>query len=160
MATVGSRRGARVDPRVVCGLAGLAVALGGCAAEAVFQRASNEFACPRQRIEVVDRGDIAEGLYDVDACGARARYMCIDNESTAVPVQCVREPDPARWDPDPVQVASLPRPSGMPDDGRVARLCPRDDRRQADDCLRMEAGGWRWVHHPPAVGGGLGMTGQ
>ena len=48
-----------------------ALGLAGCATEAAFARASNEFGCPRERIFMIDRQDIAAGLYDVDACGAQ-----------------------------------------------------------------------------------------
>ena len=157
---------ARVGPLVIVALAGGAAMCGGCAGDALVERASNEFACPRERIEVIDRGDIAAGLYDLDACGSRARYMCIQvgrrPGSVGAAVQCIHEPDPPRWDPDPTLVASLPRPPGMSSDGRLARICPRDDL-FADGCLKMEGGAWRWYRRLPASAethGGLGMPDQ
>ena len=63
-----------------------------------MQRATRELSCPADKVGVLDRTDISEGLVDVEACGHRARYMCIWGHTAW---QCVREPDPARWDPDP-----------------------------------------------------------
>ena len=159
MAWVGSVACLRAGGLRLVALVGGAM-LGGCAADAVISRASNEFTCPRERVQVVDRQDIAEGLYDVGACGHRARYMCIENDPTYGPGQCVHEPDPPRWDPDPVTVASLPRPDGM-GDGRVARLCARGGRTEPADCLKRNDGVWRWNHPTSKTpGGGLGMTNQ
>jgi hypothetical protein len=149
---------ARVGPLVAFVVAGGAAMCGACVPDALVQRASNEFACPQQRIEVIDRRDIAAGLYDVDACGARARYMCFQTGRSRG--ACVHEPDPPRWDPDPTLVASLPRPPGMSGDGRLARICPRDESSE-DDCLKMEGGAWHWYHHVYVrEPGGLGAPGQ
>ena len=59
------------------------------------RRAAREFGCPRERIGILDRSDVAYGLYDLAACGQRARYMCVGIS------RCIREPDPPKWDPDP-----------------------------------------------------------
>lgn len=158
MATFRKVGRARVGPLVVFAVAGGVAMCGGCAPDALIQRASNEFGCPQQRIEVIDRWDIAAGLYDVDACGSRARYMCFQTRRSSG--ACVHEPDPPRWDPDPTLVASLPRPPGMSGDGRLARICSRDESSEGD-CLKMEGGAWHWYHrvyvHEP---GGLGSPGQ
>lgn len=78
------------------------VSVTGCASaivgDAAVQRATREFSCPADSIGVLNRADIYEGLVDVEACGHRARYMCIWGQ---VIWQCVREPDPARWDSSP-----------------------------------------------------------
>lgn len=75
------------------------------------RRASGEFSCPEERINVLDRSDITDGLFDVEACGKRARYACINGQYAH---QCVREPDPPRWVPDPAicggQDAAKPKP--------------------------------------------------
>jgi hypothetical protein len=63
-----------------------------------LHRAAREFSCPPERVNVVSRADISRGLNDVEACGQRARYMCT---TTPYADNCVREPNPARWDPDP-----------------------------------------------------------
>jgi hypothetical protein len=91
--------------------------------EHAVQRASREFACPPERIGVIKRTDISEDLYDLDACGQRARYSCPKNGHTT---QCIREPDPTQWDPDPRMVASLPQPEFGTDPG----LCPPGNTRR------------------------------
>lgn len=116
-----------------------AVGLAGCATEAAFARASNEFGCPRERIFMIDRQDIAAGLYDVDACGARARYMCLSTEEMDPAGSCVREPDPPQWSPDPALLAS------RRDAPRVAQICPRTG--EPNDCLVFKDGTWTWYHH-------------
>jgi hypothetical protein len=68
---------------------------GSSVGEDAFRRASKEFSCPTDKINLVQRDDIVSGLFDLEACGQRARYNCRQNE-------CFREPEPARWDPDPV----------------------------------------------------------
>jgi hypothetical protein len=161
-ATVKNLARAGVGPLVAFVVAGGAALCAGCVPDALVQRASNEFACPQQRIEVIDRRDIAAGLYDVDACGSRARYMCFQTGrgGRTMGGACVHEPDPPRWDPDPTLVASLPRPPGMSGDGRLARICPRNESPE-DDCLTMEGGAWHWYHwvyvRQP---GGLGAPGM
>jgi hypothetical protein len=111
-----------------------------------LQRASHEFACAGDKVAVVQRGDISDSVYDVAACGHRARYSCfwVGQDATAS-VQCVREPDPSASDPDPVALAGLPRPpSAAAYPSNMLRICARDD----GDCLaRSEDGSWRW--RPP-----------
>jgi hypothetical protein len=163
MHAVGSSTG--IDSLVVVVAGALCVGMSGCCAfglEALLGRASNEFACPRERIEVIRRNDIGPGTYDLDACGSKARYTCISADDTYPPdVRCVREPDPSRWDPDPALLPSLPRPPGMSGDGRQAWICYQGEK-QTDNCLVREAGGWRWNYHqPPKLsGGGLGVRGE
>ena len=160
VATVVSVARARIGQLVVFVLAGSTALCGGCAVDAVVERASNEFTCPRERITVIEREDIATGLYDLDACGSRARYMCVKTDDPVVVEQCVHEPDPSRWDPDPALVASIPRPLGMSGDRRIARICPRNEPLE-DDCLKLESGTWRWHRRASASGGGgLGSPGQ
>lgn len=151
----------RIGALVVVVVAAGAMMSGGCAfgLDAVVQRASNEFACPREQVEVIERNDIGQGTYDLDACGSRARYTCFAIDDNVPNVRCVREPDPPRWDPDPALLASLPRPPGMSGHGRVVRICYRGE--QADDCLVREGGAWRWNHHEaPKIQGGLGVRGE
>jgi hypothetical protein len=115
-------------------------------------RASRELNCPSQRITVVERDDISPGLYDVGACGRRARYHCFGLDAyypaepfqASVSPQCTREPDPERWDPDPTMFASLPPRPGSKDnpDGNVRRIC--GDGHAYRDCLYRDHGQWRW----------------
>lgn len=139
-----------------------AVLASGCATEfdVVTQRASNEFTCPRERVEVIARNDIQPGTYDLDACGVRARYTCAGGVDKYEPERCVREPDPSSWNPDPALLASLPRPPGMSGDGRVASICYQGE--QDDRCLLWKDGAWRWNHPEPAKlsAGGLGARGE
>ena len=112
--------------RAVCLLllAIVSASVAGCASaivgDAAVQRATREFACPADKIGVLDRTDISEGLVDVEACGHRARYMCVWGH---IAWQCVREPDPARWDPDPVLCSQhdglKPKPAGCLGPGRA-----------------------------------------
>jgi hypothetical protein len=53
-------------------------------------RASREFSCPSDRIATVERDDIANNVYDANACGKLVRYSCISG--TDVTEQCTREP--------------------------------------------------------------------
>ncbi|HEY7376919.1 MAG TPA: hypothetical protein VIF57_32470 [Polyangia bacterium] len=129
-------------------LAASAAGAAGCMAgpqTVAVQRASNEFSCPADRIAVVQRGDISDSVYDVAACGRRARYSCfwIDADSVAASARCVREPDPPRSDPDPMALASLPRPPSAAEpygSGNVIRICGRDD----GACFEPAGGSWRW----------------
>ena len=103
-----------------------------------IQRAAKEFACPPEKIGVIKRTDISEDLYDLDACGQRARYSCPTNKDTT---QCIREPDPAQWDPDPRMIASLPQPesgtdSGWCPPGNTRRICrDRADFERSRNCI-------------------------
>ena len=106
--------------------------------EHAIQRAPKEFACPPAKIGVIKRTDISEDLYDLDACGQRARYSCPTNKDTT---QCIREPDPAEWDPDPKMIASLPQPesgtdSGWCPPGNTRRICrDRADFERSRNCI-------------------------
>jgi len=123
----------------------LGLATNGCAfqLEAV-SRASREFSCPVSRIAVVQRADIAADVYDLNACGTRVRYACVWGQN--VPTQCVREPDPPKWDLDPALVAGLPRPVGVRPDIGTPAVCDASALSRCDDCLQAEAAGWRWHH--------------
>jgi len=128
----------------------------GCASvpiEAV-NRASREFSCPSERIAAVQRADIASNVYYLNVCGAMVRYSCIDVcgamagtscvsvENT--PVQCTREPPPPRWDLDPAQVVTLPRPAGVPTDLQTPATCDSYALRACLPCLERSDAGWRW----------------
>ena len=116
----------------------------GCAfqLEAV-RRASNEFSCPPDRIAAVERADIAANVYDLNVCGTQVRYACVSGQY--VPEQCIREPDPPKWDLDPALVNSLPKPIGVPANA-VAKVCGRGELSRCDDCLERDGAGWRWHH--------------
>lgn len=73
-------------------------------------RASNEFSCQPEKVQIIERADISAGLFDVEACGHRARYICFVAEHAHR--RCVREPDPPQWAPDPKDTARLPRHPG------------------------------------------------
>jgi hypothetical protein len=122
----------------------------GCAfqIEAV-RRASNEFSCPPEQITAVERTDIAANVYDLNVCGTRVRYGCVWGKN--VPEQCIREPDPPKWDPDSALVNSLPKPLGVPASTTVARVCGPGELSRCDDCLERDGAGWRW-HHCIAAG--------
>jgi hypothetical protein len=130
-------------------VAALVAAGAGCGVyySPLVRRASNEFGCSPAQINVIERGDIGYQLYDVDACGTRARYSCV-SATRYEPGHCIREPDPPRWDPDPALAASLPSwpqsnppPSGA---GQWRRICsrPRDEA-----CTFKQDGVWQW--RPP-----------
>jgi hypothetical protein len=176
-------------------LAGLCLGAVGCFAtppEVAVQRASKEFACPSEKITVVQRADITESLYDVNVCGQRARYACINTGGRdgypgsvgiavgiggvaaavalaavpyddGAPAECIREPDPARWDPDPILIASLPGPPGSatggPQNGKVRRICGDSG---YGDCLYRDNGAWRWrpPQTPSCPGSAVGLTCQ
>jgi hypothetical protein len=53
-------------------------------------RASRELRCPEEQIAVYPRSELANNVYDVEACGKIARYVVLRRE----PNGCVREPDP------------------------------------------------------------------
>jgi len=135
----------------VIGRPHLLLALGACTLGAAgclpgpptvaIQRASKEFGCPDDKVAVAERGDISDSIYDVAACGRRARYSCfwVDDGSSVASVQCVREPDPPRSDPDPMALASLPRPTAAYP-SNVTRICGGNE----GDCLERVGGSWRW----------------
>jgi hypothetical protein len=176
-------------------LAGLCLSVAGCFAtppEVAVQRAAREFRCPSEDITVVQRADITDAVYDVSVCGQRARYACIyagGYQGSPVVVvgtgpvllalpagafdgredaQCIREPDPPQWDPDPVMIASLPGPPGSAANGqptgKVRRIC--GDSRYGDggygDCLYRDNGAWRWrpAQSPNCPGTAVGLTCQ
>ena len=110
-----------------------------CLADVAANRASREFACPPEQVGVLERSDISTSVYDLEACGHRARYSCL--VSNSLPATCVREPDPPKWDPDPKAIASLPRPpsSGLvtrSSKGEYRRICAnREDFDMSLDCV-------------------------
>ena len=94
------------------GLLTVCLASSGCYSVQAYRaahRASREFACPVDAVRLLYRGDVASGLFDVEACGNRARYVCFTAKRTG---RCIREPDPSRWSPDPkngIAFSDLPR---------------------------------------------------
>jgi hypothetical protein len=132
----------QVGSYLVLGSLGLASI--GCAGPiAAVDRASREFSCPPERIAAVERNDIASNVYDLNVCGAMIRYSC--TWGGHAPVQCTREPAPAKWDIDPTLVAALPRPLSVPADFGTPAVC--DSRTPVDrcrPCLERDGPGWRW----------------
>lgn len=124
------------------------VGLDGCLVFSVapVERASSELACAPENINVISRDDIAFGLFDVEACGRRARYNCVYPYKSYP--SCTREPDPAVWDPDPASLWDLLQPPGTPPTGyREAHMCPLA--RGSDcNCFELNADGSRF--HPCA----------
>jgi hypothetical protein len=47
------------------------------------ERASKEFDCPPQNVRVIQRSDISDHVYDLDACGQRVRYSCASRSCPA-----------------------------------------------------------------------------
>ena len=124
---------------------GLCLGVASCALapeDLAVRRASKELNCPSSEISVVERDDISRSLYDIGACGQRARYDCFYMHRANT--QCVREPDPPRWDPDPTRIAPPTTPSGIGDTvsarDHFLRVCGYDDQ---DDCLYKDEGTWR-----------------
>jgi hypothetical protein len=105
-------------------------------------RASREFSCPAERIAAVERADIANNVYDVNACGKLVRYSCISSQH--VPAQCTREPDPSKWDLDPALLVNVPKPLGMRSDVHVTEVCSHDAHDRCDPCLERAGTDWRW----------------
>ena len=111
--------------------------------DALIRRAANELQCDAVRVNVIERGDIDYEVYDVEACGRRARYACVGGNRYEE-YHCIREPDPPAWDPDPALAATIP---GLPLSGEAAlrpgrrrRICgPRDC-----DCALKREGAWYW----------------
>jgi hypothetical protein len=101
----GKARIARVPVLVIA-----AVGIAGCmpVGYSAVGRVEREFSCPSYKIGMLKRDDISPGLVDVDACGQRARYMCVRRW------ECVREPDPVRWDPDPALCLNPDRVESRP----------------------------------------------
>jgi hypothetical protein len=128
-----------------------AAGFGGCAETTeLVERVSNEFSCPPERVNVIERRDIAPALYDVEACGRRGRYMCIVAKSSSPSaievrkrvVSCVHEPDPPGWDPDPAIVANFPwDESRSPPDAHAASVCSDSS---SCGCLARHGSGWSW----------------
>jgi len=120
----------------------LAAAAVGCS-DALVQRVSNEFECDPARVNVLERHDIADTVYDVEACGRRGRYSCVGGGQHGV-YGCIHEPDPPKWDPDPALAANLPAPrwppSATPPVGQRRRICGRRER----ECDFKENGVWQW----------------
>jgi hypothetical protein len=98
--------------------------------EAAIARASKEFSCPPEKIDVLWRTDVSEDLFDLAACGHRARYTCFSDKDANRRIHCVREPDPATWLPDPLTISSLPQPQ---ETTRNAHCQPGESRRICRD---------------------------
>ncbi len=106
--------------------------------EAVMNRATRELGCPRESLNVIQRSDIADNVFDIEGCGSRARYSCVDNAESFGSTFCVREPDPRVWDaPDPALARSFTQYFGS----SFRRTC-RDEDDQA--CLFRDHGTWSW----------------
>jgi hypothetical protein len=121
----------------------------GCvrAEESVLHRAALDGHCPMQKISVLSRDDLADDLYDVEACGFRARYRCDADDVPLIGTPaalagavtaCVRQPDPSVWDPDPATLA-VPRTDSEAQ--RVVRMCGDG---LDDDCLYRGDRSWEW----------------
>ena len=96
--------------------------------------------------------------------GQRARYACIYSRAVQTArdysgTTCIREPDPPRWDPDPL-LASLPGPPAAaarsPKNGNYRRICGDSG---SGDCLYRDQGAWRWREPQPPKQCGAGMSG-
>jgi hypothetical protein len=121
----------------------------GCATagDRAIQRASREFSCPEEKIGLIERADISENLYDIEACGQRARFMCVLSKRVDAPsrsdISCMREPDPPKWDPDPKDVARLPQPHFINErlrssSGEARRICrDQDELERYRDCILL-----------------------
>lgn len=134
------------------------------------ERASKEFYRPIEKIGVIERSDISDHVYDLDACGERVRYSCVSLPDDNLlltendPNGCVREMDPKKWDLDPATVTSLPRPSSpvqfvRSTAGESRRICWVCNTRtgadcRADDCIYRENGSWRRRETNDGVGNG------
>jgi hypothetical protein len=144
----------QVGRYVVLGSFGLAAL--GCAIQSeAVNRASREFSCPPEQIATVQRTDIANNVYDLNACGTMVRYSCISGENT--PTQCTREPPPATWDIDPALVVSSPRPPALATDARMVAVCDRYALGACTPCLERAGESWRWhqcADGPGPTGGG------
>jgi len=122
----------------------MAAGVAGCG-DVLIQRVSNEFECAPARVNVLERHDIADNVYDVEACGRRGRYSCVGGGRGGT-YGCVHEQDPPKWDPDPALVASLPGPSvpnssaPPPSTGQRRLICGPQD----DGCVFNQNGAWRW----------------
>jgi hypothetical protein len=127
----------------------LALFAAGCATNwtPAIRRASREFACPEEKIVLIERADLSDDLFDIEACGHRARYMCVF-AGKYQPNHCIREPDPPRWDPDPKDVETLAnrqQPSSAPfhapsspSQVRHVRVChDRDESESFHDCILL-----------------------
>ena len=125
-----------------------------------IRRASKEFECPSEKIVAIERDDISGTIYDVSACGARARYTCVYGSTHHPATTCIREPDPPRWDPDPIVIAAVSRPTetGFQPvrSGYAGPICGNPT---SDDCFYRDQGTWQWRHLPrhPCGGGFSGV---
>ena len=125
---------------MIVAVASACAGIAGCVlpGDVAIRRASREYSCPDEKIGVIQRSDISPDVYDLYACGHRARYSCFDadpQEGSCVAedcVHCVREPDPERWDPDPKEVAKLPAPHDPVEVQRL-RSTPGEARRVCRD---------------------------
>jgi hypothetical protein len=107
-----------------------------------IERASNEFACPVERVRIIERSDIETGLFDLEACGGRARYTCFVAKHVR---RCIREPDPPAWNPDPQDIERLPKASGA----QFIRSTPGEARRICRGPVDYDWGTDACVPRPP-----------
>ena len=137
----------------------LAAGLAACASfpDALIRRASHEFECDPIRINAIERADIGYEVYDIEACGQRARYTCTGGHRHE-PYHCVHEPDPRRWDPDPALAAIIPSsaatsapPAGV---GQRRRVCGTDD----NECAFKQGGVWHWRPRPVSISGNSSLS--
>src|SRR5437764_12099068 len=84
--------------KVTLTLAVVSASGAGCAMDHLIRRASNELECAPERVNVLERHDIAYEVYDVEACGRRVRYSCVGGGRGGV-YGCVHEPEPPKWGP-------------------------------------------------------------
>ena len=101
--------------------------------EMAVNRASQEFFCPGEEVAVAQRPEVSPDVYDVEACGYRARYLCFA-DGWWRERGCRREATPPVWAPirAPQTVSSTPEP--VLEDKR--RLCKdREDFDRHRDCV-------------------------
>jgi hypothetical protein len=146
-------RARRVFPALF--VAGFALMFDACAAQSpLVDRTAREFGCPPERINVIWRDDIAPHLFDVEACGNRARYTCVPTYGSGTTMGlhghatmytyraddvCVREPAPPVWNPDPALAANLPKVADS-----WPSVCANPSGAHSCDCLARESDEWHW----------------
>ncbi len=115
--------------------------------EAVTNRATRELGCPQELLNVIQRCDIADNVFDIEGCGSRARYSCVNNADSYGSTFCAREPDPRAWDPDPALARSFARYYGG---SPFRRTCRDEDDDQG--CLFRDHDRWSWRSPDPTTG--------
>jgi len=144
--------------RLTTTVALLTAGVAGCifGPDALVHRVSNEFQCDPAQVNVLERHDIADAVYDVEACGQRGRYSCVGGGKNGV-YGCIHEPDPPAWDPDPALAANLPAPgpsdfSRQPPNSRRRLICGPGE----DGCVFKQNGTWQWRPARVTTIGGCG----